>query len=154
PPYVIGGPKESGKRAVLWHQPTALLGVEVMGATRESVQIHETAVVADGTIIGRGCVIHPFVVVFDGVSLRGGVEVFPGACIGKVPKSGGALAHEPTFEVRTVVGADCTIGPNSVVYADVEIGENCLIGDGASVREQCRIGDRVVISRCVTLNFG
>lgn len=116
--------------------------------------IHETAIVPDLSAIGAGCVIHPFVVISEGVTLGPGVEVFPGAFVGKPPKGAGALAHEPTYVRRTTIGANCSIGPNSVIYYDVEIGDNCLIGDGASVREQCRIGNRVVISRCVTVNFG
>lgn len=116
--------------------------------------VHPTAVIADLDAIGDGCVIHPFAVISEGVTLGPGVEVFPGAFIGKVPKGAGALAHEPTYQKRTVIGANCSIGPNSVIYYDVEIGENCLIGDGASIREQCRIGSRVVISRTVTVNFG
>src|SRR5690242_10986540 len=117
-------------------------------------EIHPSAVVAATASIGDGCIIHPFVTIADGVTLGPGVEVFPGAVVGKVPKGAGALAHEPVYEPRLTIGANCSIGPNSVVYYDVEIGENCLVGDGASIREQCRIGDRVVISRVVTLNFG
>ena len=119
-----------------------------------SSEIHASAVVADSASIGDGCVIHPFVTIAEGVILGPGVEVFPGAFVGKVPKGAGALAHDPVFERRLIIGANCSIGPGSVVYYDVEIGENCLIGDGASIREQCRIGDRVVISRVVTVNFG
>ena len=116
--------------------------------------IHPSAIVADPHAIADGCVIHPFVVIAEGVILGPGVEVFPGAVIGKIPKGAGALAHEPTYEKRVIIGANCSIGPHSVIYYDVEIGDNCLVGDGASIRDGCRLGDRVVISRAVTVNFG
>src|SRR5664279_5717442 len=127
---------------------------ELQGQFSGRLDVHPSAVIADLDAIGDGCVIHPFAVISEGVTLGPGVEVFPGAFIGKAPKGAGALAHEPTYEKHTVIGANCSIGPNSVIYYDVEIGENCLIGDGASIREQCRIGNRVVISRTVTVNFG
>jgi len=119
----------------------------------DAPSIHPLAVVDDPSALGPGCVIHPFAVVAEGVVLGPGVEVFPGTVIGKVPKGAGALAHEPTFERRTTIGANCSIGPNAVVYYGVEIGENCLLGDGASIREGCRVGSRVVLSRCVSVNY-
>ena len=69
-------------------------------------RIHATAIVHPDTIIdadvtigpyaiigratiGQGSVIHPHVVISDGVKLGSEVEVFPGAFIGKKPKGPG-----------------------------------------------------------------
>ena len=82
-----------------------------------------------------------------------GVEVFPGAVVGKVPKGAGATAREPRYEGRVIIGDNVSIGPNAIIYYDVEIGNNTLIGDGASIREGSRIGAFCIISRNVTLNY-
>lgn len=103
--------------------------------------------------IGADCVVHPHVVIGDGVKLGRAVEVFPGACIGKEPKGAGALARQPVFERTVQIGDECSIGPHAVVFYDVVIGSNTLLGDGASVREKCRIGSRCVLSRYVTINY-
>jgi acetyltransferase-like isoleucine patch superfamily enzyme len=116
-------------------------------------RISPLASVSGDSVIGPGCVIHPFSVVGAGVELGREVEVFPGALIGKEPTGAGATAREPTFAKHIKIGDQSSIGPNSVVYYDVEIGANTLIGDSASIREQCRVGSRCIISRCVTLNY-
>jgi len=103
--------------------------------------------------LGDHCVIHPHVVISDGVTLGKGVEVFPGAFIGKEPKGAGALSRTPVFQRQVTIGDECSIGPNSVIYYDVKIGVNTLIGDGASIRENCIIGKKCIISRYVTVNY-
>jgi UDP-3-O-[3-hydroxymyristoyl] glucosamine N-acyltransferase len=136
----------------------------------ENVTVHGSAIVSDlaeisdGAIIGAfavigqarigaGAIIHPHVVIADGVTIGEATEVFPGAFIGKEPKGAGATARTPVFDPAIVIGANCSIGPHAVIYYDVVIGTNCLIGDGASIRELCRIGDRCIISRYVTINY-
>ncbi len=92
-------------------------------------------------------------VIAEGVTVGAGVEIFPGAFLGKEPKGAGATARLPVFERRIVVGAGCSIGPHAVIFYDVEIGEGTLLGDGASIREQGRVGSRCILSRYVTLNY-
>jgi acetyltransferase-like isoleucine patch superfamily enzyme len=133
-------------------------------------KIHSTAIVhsdavieADVTIgpysiigrttIGKGSIIHPHVVISDGVTIGSHVEVFPGAFIGKEPKGAGASARKPQFQHSILIGDQCSIGPNAVIYFDVEIGRNTLVGDGASIREQGRIGEFCIVSRYVTINY-
>ncbi len=116
------------------------------------VRIGPFSVVGDAHI-GSGTIIHPQVVIADGVEIGEGVEIFPGAFIGKEPNGAGALARPISFQRSVNIGDNCSIGPNAVIYYDVEIGDATLIGDGASIREQCRIGDHCIISRCVTVNY-
>jgi len=118
-----------------------------------TVQVSPEAFVDPRTVMGKGCVVHPFAVIAAGIELGDGVEVFPGAFIGKEPKGAGATARLPTFDRYIKIGNESSIGPNAVIYYDVEIGANTLIGDSASIREQCRIGHHCIISRCVTLNY-
>lgn len=130
--------------------PTAIISPEARIAA--GVAIGPYSVIGKAEI-GPDCVIHPHVVIADGVTLGSAVEVFPGAFLGKEPKGAGALARQPVFERKLVVGNGCSVGPNAVVFYDVEIGENTLLGDGASIREKCRIGSRCILSRYVTVNY-
>lgn len=118
-----------------------------------NVRIGPYAVIGEQVQIGDNCVVHAHAVINDHVKLGQGVEVFPGAVIGKEPKGAGALARQPHFEKRIVIGDECAISPHAVIYYDVEIGANTLIGDGASIREKCKIGSKCIISRCVTINY-
>jgi acetyltransferase-like isoleucine patch superfamily enzyme len=133
-------------------------------------KIHGTAIVSDFAILGSGvsigpfavigaakigqdCVIHPHVVIADGVTIGNSVEVFPGAFLGKEPKGAGATSRTPIFGRRIEIGDGCSIGPHCVIYYDVIIGSFTLLGDGASIREQCRVGSNCIISRYVTINY-
>jgi len=103
--------------------------------------------------IGNNAIIHSHVIVGDEVDIGEEVEIFPGALIGREPKSAGAASRPVHFVKRLKIGARCSIGPHAILYYDVEIGEQTLIGDGASIREQCRIGSRCIVSRYVTINY-
>jgi acetyltransferase-like isoleucine patch superfamily enzyme len=98
-------------------------------------------------------VLHPHVVIAAGVTLGEGVEVFPGAVIGREPKGAGATARQPEALGPVTIGAGCSIGVGAVIYRDIEIGAGTLVGDSASIREGARIGARCIVSRCVTINY-
>jgi acetyltransferase-like isoleucine patch superfamily enzyme len=130
--------------------PTAIVSPEAQVAADVSIGAY---CVIGKVVIGAGSVLHPHVVIADGVTLGREVEVFPGAFLGKEPKGAGALARQPVFDRRIEIGAGCSIGPHAVIFYDVQIGENTLLGDGASVREKCRIGSKCILSRYVTVNY-
>ncbi len=117
------------------------------------VTVGEFAVVRDGARLGDGTVIHPHVVIEDGVVVGPGTEIFPGAFLGKEPKGAGAVARQPRFDRKLIVGGGSSIGPHVVLFYDVEIGAGTLLGDGASIREGCRLGQGCLISRYVTINY-
>ena len=119
----------------------------------EGTAIGDFSVIAEGARLGRGCIIHPSVVINAGVNLGDRVEVFPGAVLGREPRGAGATARQPSFERSLQIGDDSSIGPHAIIYYDVKIGKNCLIGDGASIREDSVIGDRCLIGRYVTINY-
>jgi UDP-3-O-[3-hydroxymyristoyl] glucosamine N-acyltransferase len=119
----------------------------------QNVSIGEFAIIRPNVRIGNDAIIHPHVVIESGVEIGSGVEIFPGAYIGKEPKGAGILARTPTYECVVKVGDLSSIGPHVVIYYDVCVGSSSLIGDGASIREQCFIGDQTVIGRYVTINY-
>lgn len=116
-------------------------------------EIGPFAVIEEGATIGVNCRIHSHTVISSGVVLGDGVEVFPGAFIGKEPKGAGVLARQPIFDKIVNIGDNCSIGPNSVIYYDVSIGNNCLIGDGASIREKTKIDEKCIIGRSVCIGY-
>lgn len=89
-------------------------------------EIHPTAVVAPGTVIGEGCVVEAH------------------AVLGKVPR----LAGRPVPELPPLVlGAGVTVCAGAVVYAGTTIGDGVIVGDQAQVRERTTIGERSVVGR-------
>lgn len=130
--------------------PDARVETDAIGA---GVIVGEFSVVRRGARLGNHVTIHPHVVVEAGVDLADGVEVFPGAYLGKEPKGAGVLARPLTFRPQLTIGSGSSIGPHAVIFYDVEIGEQTLIGDGASIREGCRVGSRCVVGRHVTLHY-
>jgi acetyltransferase-like isoleucine patch superfamily enzyme len=91
-----------------------------------SSDVHPTAVVAPGTVLGDGCVVEAH------------------AVLGKLPR----LAGRPTPELPPLVlGAGVTICAGAVVYAGTTIGDGVIVGDQAQVRERTMIGARTVVGR-------
>ena len=129
--------------------PTAVVETDAIG---EGVSIGEFAVVRAGVTIADGVTLHPHVVVENDIEVGGGTEVLPGSYLGRRPRAVGAVARDPSYEQRLVIGDGCVVGPHAIVYYDVEIAPEVLIGDGVSIRELSRVGSRVVLGRGVTLD--
>jgi acetyltransferase-like isoleucine patch superfamily enzyme len=122
-------------------------------AIGEGVTIGEFAVVRAGARLEDGVVIHPHVVIEDGVTVARDTEIFAGALLGKEPKGAGTLARKPRFDRKLTVGAGSSIGPHAVLFYDVEIGAGTLLGNGASIREGCTLGVNCLIASYVTINY-
>ena len=92
-------------------------------------EVHETAIVYPGTILGDG------------------VKVLENAVVGKQPtlspRSTAAQEDLPPLEL----GAGAVVSTGAIVFAGTTIGERVIVGDQACVRERCEIGDDVVIGR-------
>lgn len=129
-------------------------------------QIHPSAVVEQGAVIGEGVQIGPFsyvgpnVVLGDGVVLRPhsvvtgktelGAEsvVFSFATVGEIPQD---LKFKGE-ETRLVVGARCRIREGATLNTGTEggggltkVGDDCLIMAGAHVAHDCIVGNRVIL---------
>ena len=81
----------------------------------EGKGIHSTAVIAADVEIGSGAVIHPHVVVEEGVKIGENVKIGAGVFIGR----------------NCVLGPETRIYPGAKVLANTEIGRSCLIQSGA-----------------------
>ena len=91
--------------------------------------------------------IHPTAVVHPGTVLGEGVKVLEHAVVGKQPtlspRSTAKREELPPLEL----GAGTVVSTAAVVFAGTTIGERVIVGDQACVRERCTIGDDVVLGR-------
>jgi acetyltransferase-like isoleucine patch superfamily enzyme len=92
-------------------------------------EIHATAIVYPGTVLGEG------------------VKVLEHAVVGKQPSlSPRSTAKREPLE-PAVIGAGTIISTGAVVFAGTQIGERVILGDQSCVRERVTVGDDVVIGR-------
>jgi acetyltransferase-like isoleucine patch superfamily enzyme len=94
-----------------------------------AAEIHETAIVYPGTILGEG------------------VRVLEGAVVGKQPvlSPRSTASREPL--PPTTIGAGTIVSTGAIVFAGATIGARVIIGDQSCVRERVTIGDDVVLGR-------
>jgi len=92
-------------------------------------EIHETAIVYPGTVLGEG------------------VKVLEHAVVGKQP----VLSPRSTAKRESLppaeLGAGTIVSTGAVVFAGTRIGARVIVGDQACVRERVTIGDDVVLGR-------
>ncbi|MFN2472021.1 MAG: N-acetyltransferase [Gaiellaceae bacterium] len=91
--------------------------------------IHETAIVYPGTVIGGGCRIGEFAVVGKQPALS--------------PRTTAKRERLPPAEL----GPGTTVSTGATVFAGTRIGARVVLGDQSCVRERCEVGDDVVIGR-------
>jgi acetyltransferase-like isoleucine patch superfamily enzyme len=92
-------------------------------------EVHETAIVYPGTVLGEG------------------VRVLEHAVVGKQPTLGPKSTAKRDPLPPTVVGDGTVISTGAVVFAGSQIGAGCIVGDQACVRERVRLDDDVVVGR-------
>ncbi len=134
-------------------------------------QIHPTAIVESGAIIGEGVVIEPYAIIKGTVTLKNGVTIkshayidgnttidegttiYPGASIGTKPQD---LKYrgEKTY---VSIGKNCdirefvTINSSCQEGSTVRVGDNCLIMAYCHIAHNCTVGNRVIMSNNATL---
>jgi len=91
--------------------------------------------------------IHPTAIVYPGTVLGEGVKVLEHAVIGKQPSlSPSSTARReplPTAEI----GDGTIVSTGAVVFAGTRVGARVILGDQSCVRERVVVGDDVVIGR-------
>jgi acetyltransferase-like isoleucine patch superfamily enzyme len=91
--------------------------------------------------------IHPTAIVYPGTVLGEGVKVLEHAVVGKQP----VLSPRSTAKREDLppaeLGPGAIVSTGGVVFAGSRIGARVIVGDGACVRERCEIDDDVVVGR-------
>jgi acetyltransferase-like isoleucine patch superfamily enzyme len=98
-------------------------------------EIHETAIVYPGTVLGEG------------------VKVLEYAVVGKQPTLSPRSTATPTELPPAQLGDGTIVSTGAVVFAGAHVGARVILGDQSCVRERVSIGDDVVIGRgCLVEN--
>ncbi|HJQ51709.1 MAG TPA: acyltransferase [Gaiellaceae bacterium] len=92
-------------------------------------EIHETAIVYPGTVLGEG------------------VKVLEYAVVGKQPSLSPRSTAKPTELPPAQLGDGTVVSTGAVVFAGAQVGARVILGDQSCVRERVSIGDDVVIGR-------
>src|SRR6266508_5788267 len=91
--------------------------------------------------------VHPTAIVYPGTVLGEGVQVLEYAVVGKQP----ALSPRSTATREplppTEIGDGTVVSTGAVVFAGTRIGARVILGDQSCVRERVAIGDDVVLGR-------
>jgi acetyltransferase-like isoleucine patch superfamily enzyme len=95
----------------------------------ERIEIHPTAVVRPGTVLGDG------------------VRVLEYAVVGREPVLSPRSTASRAPLLPAVLGEGTVVSSGAIVFAGTRIGARAIVGDQACVRERCEIGDDVVIGR-------
>ena len=94
-----------------------------------TAEIHETAIVYPGTVLGEG------------------VKVLEFAVVGKQPTLSPRSTAKREPLPPAVVGSGTIVSTGAVLFAGSTLGARVILGDGSCVRERVTIGDDVVVGR-------
>lgn len=94
-----------------------------------AVEIHPTAVVHPGTVLGEG------------------VRVLEHAVVGKQPVLSPRSTAKREPLPPAVLGAGTVVSSGAIVFAGSTLGSRVIVGDQACVRERVQLGDDVVVGR-------
>jgi acetyltransferase-like isoleucine patch superfamily enzyme len=91
--------------------------------------------------------IHPTATVYPGTVLGAGVKVLEGAVVGKQPTLSprSTAKREPLPPAE--LGDGTIVSTGAIVFAGARIGARVILGDQSCVRERVQVGDDVVLGR-------
>ncbi len=148
---VIGVSEWEGRKVYTFEEATKIYSVHEIQfiisqgepATREKIYhkirsegyelcsyIDKRAVICDGVVIGKGCMIAPNVYIDANVKIEDNTMVYVGAVIG----------HDIN------IGKHCVISANSFIAGYSILGEKIYVGPGAMVRDRINIGEEAVLA--------
>jgi len=91
--------------------------------------------------------IHPTAVVYEGTVLGDGVRVLEHAVVGKQPSLGGTSTAKRDPLPPTVIGDGTIVSTGAIVFAGSQIGARCIVGDQSCIRERVELGDDCILGR-------
>jgi acetyltransferase-like isoleucine patch superfamily enzyme len=91
--------------------------------------------------------VHPTATVHDGTVLGEGVRVLENAVVGKQPSLGASSTASRDPLPPTEIGEGTVISTGAVVFAGSRIGARCIVGDQSCIRERVTLGDDCILGR-------
>ena len=91
--------------------------------------------------------VHPTAVVHEGTILGDGVRILEFAVVGKQPTLGASSTAKRDPLPPTSIGDGSVVSTGAVVFAGSTIGASCIVGDQSCIRERVELGDDCVLGR-------
>src|SRR6267154_2220630 len=91
--------------------------------------------------------IHPTATVYPGTVLGEGARVLENAVVGKQPALGPRSTANRDPLPPAVIGDGTIVSTGAIVFAGATIGSDCIIGDQSCLRERVTIAADVVVGR-------
>ncbi|MFL5964594.1 MAG: acyltransferase [Gaiellaceae bacterium] len=91
--------------------------------------------------------VHPSAVVYEGTVLGEGVRVLENAVVGKQPSLGHSSTAKRDPLPPTTIGDGTVISTGAIVFAGSSIGAGCIVGDQACIRERVVMADDCILGR-------
>jgi UDP-N-acetylglucosamine acyltransferase len=151
-------------------------GVDEMGEDnavhdRADVQIHPTAIVDPGAVLGAGvrigprAIVGPEVTIGDRTEIGPGVlveqktvigadcRIFQGAVLGSDPQDLKFKGEEAWLRIgdRTQIREYATLNRGTSASGETRVGSDCLLMAYVHVAHDCHLGDRIIISNATQL---
>jgi acetyltransferase-like isoleucine patch superfamily enzyme len=91
--------------------------------------------------------IHPSAIVYEGTVLGEGVRILENAVVGKQPSLGAHSTAKRDPLPPAVIGDGTVVSTGAIVFAGTQIGANCIVGDQSCIRERVTLADDCVLGR-------
>jgi acetyltransferase-like isoleucine patch superfamily enzyme len=91
--------------------------------------------------------IHPSAIVYEGTVLGEGVRVLENAVVGKQPSLGASSTAKRDPLPSTTIGDGTVISTGAIVFAGSSIGAGCIVGDQSCIRERVTMADDCILGR-------
>jgi acetyltransferase-like isoleucine patch superfamily enzyme len=91
--------------------------------------------------------VHPTAIVYPGTVLGNGVKVLEYAVVGKQPTLSPRSTAKREELPPAEIGDGTIVSTGAVVFAGAKVGARVILGDQSCVRERVAVGDDVVIGR-------
>jgi acetyltransferase-like isoleucine patch superfamily enzyme len=91
--------------------------------------------------------IHPSAIVYEGTVLGEGVRVLENAVVGKQPSLGASSTAKRDPLPPTTIGDGSVISTGAIVFAGSSIGAGCIVGDQSCIRERVVMSDNCILGR-------
>jgi acetyltransferase-like isoleucine patch superfamily enzyme len=91
--------------------------------------------------------IHPSAIVYEGTVLGEGVRILENAVVGKQPSLGSksTARRDPLPPAR--IGDGTVVSTGAIVFAGSTVGANCIVGDQSCIRERVELADDCILGR-------
>jgi acetyltransferase-like isoleucine patch superfamily enzyme len=91
--------------------------------------------------------VHPTAIVYEGTILGNGVRVLEYAVVGKQPTLGATSTARRDPLPPAQIGDGTVVSTGAIVFAGATVGANCIVGDQSCIRERVEVADDCILGR-------